>query len=165
MLFHSRLSELYHISPRWRENLHTRYRAFACMAAMPINPLGTLHVTFDAKESAQCADDQRNHDRGSATAIDSRTNRDRDLRRDDADYATNRHRPAKHRDDHAPVHVPCIMKIDEREPREQRQQAGQIEQDARAQRLRDHSFIDAEIDQHAERDGDECRPYQSGEKR
>ena len=50
------------------------------MAAMPANPLGSLHVTFGAKESAQCADDQRDHDRGSATAIDSRTNRDRDLR-------------------------------------------------------------------------------------
>jgi hypothetical protein len=137
------------------------------MAAMPINPwpLGSLHVTFDAKESAQCADNQRNHDRGSATAVDTRTNRDRDLRRDDADYATNRHQPAKHSNDHAPVHVPCIMQVDDREAREQRQQAGQIEQDARAQRLRDHSFIDAEIDQHAERDDDECRPYQSGEKR
>jgi hypothetical protein len=61
--------------------------------------------------------------------------------------------------------VPCIMQVDDREAREQRQQAGQIEQDARAQRLRDHSFIDVEIDQHAERDDDECRPYQSGEKR
>jgi hypothetical protein len=29
-----------HINPRWRENPHTRYRAFACMAAIPINPLG-----------------------------------------------------------------------------------------------------------------------------
>ena len=42
--------------------------------------------------------------------------------------------------------------------------AGQIEQDAGAQRLRDHTFIHVEIDQHAYRNGDECRPYQSGEK-
>jgi hypothetical protein len=39
-------------------------------------------------------------------------------------------------------------------------EAGQIEHDARVQRLRDHAFVHAEIDQHAERDGNECREVQ-----
>jgi len=54
--------------------------------------------------------------------------------------------------------------IDDRETREQRQQAGQIEQDAGVQRLCDHAFIHAGIDQHAEGDRDECRPNESGNK-
>src|SRR5262249_46512706 len=66
-------------------------------------PVSSLHVALDAKESAQRADDQRNHDRGSATAIEVRTDRNRDLRHDNADNASNHHQSAKHRDDDAPV--------------------------------------------------------------
>src|SRR5262249_44845995 len=62
-----------------------------------------LILFLDAKESAQRADDQRNHDRGSATAIEVRTDRNRDLRHDNADNASNHHQSAKHRDDDAPV--------------------------------------------------------------
>ena len=82
-------------------------------------PSGSLHVAPDAKESAQRADDQRNHDRGSATAIEVRTDRNRDLRYDNADNASNHHQPAKHRDDDAPVRTPHIVQIDDRKTREQ----------------------------------------------
>ena len=57
------------------------------------------------------------------------------LRQDDAHDATNGHQPTHNRDDHAPVRAPHIVQIDDSEAREQRQQAGQIEHDARVQRL------------------------------
>lgn len=62
--------------------------------------------------------------------MDVRTDRNRDLRHDNAADTADRHQLAKHRDDDAPVCAPPIVQIDNREAREQGQQAGQIEQNA-----------------------------------
>jgi hypothetical protein len=95
------------------------------MRFWPFNtkPSGSLHVVLEAEESAQRADDC-GHDRRGTAAIEVRTDRNRDLRHDDADDAANRHQPAKNRDDDGPVRAPRIVQIDDREAREQRQQAG-----------------------------------------
>jgi hypothetical protein len=56
-----------------------------------VGPLGALQVTLEAEESTQCADDQRGYDRVGATAIDVRTDHNRDLRHDNADDTTDGH--------------------------------------------------------------------------